>query len=242
MRPCLACSAAVPPEEAAGARHRAPWACLAAPNKRSSQVTSEGRCCCCQRRAPPLQRGCDRRAILSLWRLDVFCGKDVPTWLLSSRTQTPARSQPPAAAPSGPGPGAPTSTSAPGQAPLCRWWPGGQSRVPRPPEAGVGRWRCGQFLCSLRQAPSALQSCPREEPLCPGAGRGGGRAAPSPEGPPGRPAGLRLRSGRCPRGAGQSLSRVPCSLQEDAAQLPGPELPAPERSVRHIQAPGPGHV
>lgn len=76
----------------------APWACLAAPNKRSSQVTSEGRCCCCQRRAPPPQRGCDRRAILSLWRLDVFCGKDVPTWLLSSRTQTPARSQPPAAA------------------------------------------------------------------------------------------------------------------------------------------------
>lgn len=178
MRPCLACSAAVPPEEAAGARHRAPWACLAAPNKRSSQVTSEGRCCCCQRRAPPLQRGCDRRAILSLWRLDVFCGKDVPTWLLSSRTQTPARSQPPAAAPSGPGPGAPTSTSAPGQAPLCRWWPGGQSRVPRPPEAGVGRWRCGQFLCSLRQHRLPRSLAPGRSRSAPGPGGAGAERLP----------------------------------------------------------------
>lgn len=159
----------------------APWACLAAPNKRSSQVTSEGRCCCCQRRAPPPQRGCDRRAILSLWRLDVFCGKDVPTWLLSSRTQTPARSQPPAAAPSGPGPGAPTSTSAPGQAPLCRWWPGGQSRVPRPPEAGVGRWRCGQFLCSLRQHRPPRSLAPGRSRSAPGPGGAGAERLPPPK-------------------------------------------------------------
>lgn len=78
-----------------------------------------------------------------------------------------------AAAPSGPGPGAPTSTSAPGQAPLCRWWPGGQSRVPRPPEAGVGRWRCGQFLCSLRQHRPPRSLAPGRSRSAPGPGGAG---------------------------------------------------------------------
>lgn len=219
----------------------APWACLAAPNKQSSQVTSEGRCCYCQRRAPPPQRGCDRRAILSLWR----------------RMFSVERTSPRGFCPQGP-------RHRPGRSHLQLPLQALALEPPRPPRpqdrprcAGGGQAARAECHGPLRQgsggggvvsssAPSVstvrLAVLPQGGAALPRGRVGRGRAAPSPEGPPGRPAGLRLRSGRCPRGAGQSLSRVPCSLQEDAAQLPGPELPAPERGVRHIQAPGPGHV
>lgn len=53
--------------------------------------------------------------------------------------------------------------------------------------------------------------------------------------------------GHCLHSWGSGSPRVtqplpPLSLQEDAAQLAGPELPTPERGVGLLQPPGPGHV
>lgn len=92
----------------------------------------------------------------------------------------------------------------------------------------------------------SFQSCPREEASLPRRPTASWAGA-SEEGPAswGPVQGSRARSlctAMCARACG-SLSLCPAhSLQEDAAQLPGPELPAPERGVGLLQPPGPGHV